>query len=161
MHLDISVSVTFYVASGVKASYSNPCIERIGLNKKKSVYVEYSQKEWWIFCKFKVELHTWDQHHCIFMWLGYMSELFFSIKGQFFHICIPVKCWLILELGQQLSFFIKTEKEEYSTNSLDTDHETARTGRPTNNRGPHVTEARLNLGFVKAWWSSYVSGSTY
>lgn len=32
MHLDISVSVTFYVASGVKASYSNPFIERIDLN---------------------------------------------------------------------------------------------------------------------------------
>lgn len=34
MHLDISVSVTFYVALGVKASYSNALIESIGLNEK-------------------------------------------------------------------------------------------------------------------------------
>lgn len=34
MHLAISVSVTFYVALGVKASYSNPLIENIGLNEK-------------------------------------------------------------------------------------------------------------------------------
>lgn len=66
-----------------------------------------------------------------------------------------------LELGQQLNVFIKTEKKECSTNSLDTDDETVHTDGPTNKRGLPVAKPRLNLGFVKAWWSSYISGTTY
>lgn len=85
--------------------------------------------------------------------------MFIAIKGRVLHICIPVKCWLILEVERWFNFSLKTENK-HSTNSLGTSHEIAHRDGPTNSRDPHVAEPRLNLGFEKAQWSSCVSGAT-
>lgn len=51
-------------------------------------------------------------------------------KANFFHIHVPVKCWLTLGLGQQLNVFIKTEKKECGADSLDASHKTAHADGP-------------------------------